>query len=61
MQGRTFVKHQHYSHLADEEIVAEILKGNKSLFEVIMRRYNQRLFRIQRGYVDDESSVQDTL
>lgn len=61
MEAYSFVRHKEYDHLSDDEIIKEILNGRKSLFEVIMRRYNQRLFRIQRGYIDDESSVQDTL
>lgn len=61
MQAYSFVRHKEFDHLTDEQIVEKILKGQKSLFEVIMRRYNQRLFRIQRNYIDDESSVQDTL
>lgn len=61
MQAYSFVRHKDFDHLTDEQIVEEILKGRKSLFEVIMRRYNQRLFRIQRGYISDETSVQDTL
>lgn len=61
MEDYSFVRHKKFAHYTDEEIVKEILKGRTSLFEVIMRRYNQRLFRIQRGYIKDESSVQDTL
>ena len=29
--------------LSDEEVVRRVLKGETALFEVIMRRYNQRL------------------
>jgi len=33
------------SGLSDEEIVARVRCGETALFEVIMRRYNQRLYR----------------
>lgn len=61
MEAYSFVRHQRFAHLTDPQIVERILGGEAALFEVIMRRYNQRLFRIQRGYIDDESAVQDTL
>ena len=34
------------SPLADEDVVARVLSGDTALYEVIVRRYNQRLFRI---------------
>lgn len=30
---------------ADEEVVARVLNGETAAFEIIMRRYNQRLYR----------------
>jgi RNA polymerase sigma-70 factor (ECF subfamily) len=56
-----FVTAERYRELSDEEVIEKILEGQKSLFEVIMRRYNQRLFRIQHSYINDEDAVQDTL
>ena len=32
--------------LSDEEVVARVRAGETALFELIMRRYNRRLFRI---------------
>ena len=37
--------------LTDEEIVERVLAGETPLFELLMRRYNQRLFRITRAIV----------
>ncbi len=56
-----FVSAKKYEHLTDEQLVKEILSGSTSLFEVIMRRYNQRLFRIQRSYIKDDNSTRDAL
>ncbi|HXG95281.1 MAG TPA: RNA polymerase sigma factor [Blastocatellia bacterium] len=41
----------------DEDVVRLILAGQTSLFEILMRRYNQRLFRVARSIlkVDDEA------
>ena len=35
--------------LSDEEVVRRVLDGETALFELIMRRYNQRLYRVARG------------
>ncbi|SHG49029.1 RNA polymerase sigma-70 factor, ECF subfamily [Fodinibius roseus] len=56
-----FVSVEKYSGVSDSEIIHKILKGSTQLFEVLMRRYNQRLFRIQRSYISDEEAVKDTL
>lgn len=61
MEAYKFVNADKYDHLTDEEIVNRVIDGEKSLFEVIMRRYNQRLYRIQKGYISDEEDVKDTL
>src|SRR5512147_549573 len=45
--------------LTDEEIVARILAGETALFELIMRRYNQRLYRVARAIVKDEGEAED--
>ncbi|MDR8389951.1 RNA polymerase sigma factor [Aliifodinibius sp. S!AR15-10] len=57
----TFVSAAKYSHLTDSEIVKKIIGGRSQLFEVLMRRYNQRLFRVQRSYISDEEAIKDTL
>ncbi|HYG61248.1 MAG TPA: RNA polymerase sigma factor [Thermoanaerobaculia bacterium] len=45
--------------LSDEEVVARVLAGDTSLFEILMRRYNQRLFRVARGIVTDDAEAED--
>ena len=47
--------------LSDEEVVARVLTGDTSLFEILMRRYNQRLFRVARGIVADDAEAQDVM
>lgn len=43
--------------LSDAEVVRRVLGGERALFEVLMRRYNQRVFRAIRSVLrgDDES------
>ena len=46
---------------ADSEIIKSVLAGNVDAFEIIMRRYNQRLFRIARSILNDEHEAMDAV
>jgi RNA polymerase sigma-70 factor, ECF subfamily len=46
---------------SDEEIVARVRGGNLELFEILMRRYNQRLYRAVRGVLRDEAEAEDVV
>ncbi|HUM65769.1 MAG TPA: sigma-70 family RNA polymerase sigma factor [Chitinophagaceae bacterium] len=45
----------------DAQIVRRILGGEKELFEILLRRYNQTLFRVIRGYLKDRDEIQDVM
>lgn len=47
--------------LSDEEIVARILSGEKQMYESLIRKYNQRLYRIGRSIVNDDNEVEDIM
>jgi RNA polymerase sigma-70 factor, ECF subfamily len=47
--------------LTDQELVDRISNGETDLFEAVMRRYNQRLFRTVRSIVGDELEAEDVL
>jgi RNA polymerase sigma-70 factor (ECF subfamily) len=47
--------------LADEEIARRVVAGEGELFELLMRRYNQRLFRVARVVVDDDAEAEDVV
>ena len=47
--------------LADEEIVSRVQAGEHALFEILMRRHNQRLYRAARAIVRDETEIEDVL
>jgi RNA polymerase sigma-70 factor (ECF subfamily) len=47
--------------LTDEQVVKRVLAGDNSLFEVIMRRYNQRLYRAARAITRSDSEAEDVL
>lgn len=42
--------------LSDEEVVDRVRQGEAALFEIIMRRYNQRLYRAARAIVGDDDA-----
>lgn len=47
--------------LRDEEVVRRVLSGETALFEVIMRRYNQRLYRISRIILQNDGEAEDVM
>jgi len=50
-----------YGALQDEEIVSQILEGNSALFEVLMRRHNERVFRAARAILRDDREAEDVM
>lgn len=47
--------------LPDEEVVERVLSGETELFEILMRRYNQRLYRVARAIVFDDDEAEDVM
>jgi len=45
----------------DSEIVRRIRAGEHALFEVLMRRHNQRIYRAARAVIKDEAEVEDVM
>src|SRR4051812_7195395 len=50
-----------FAGLTDEEVVARVLDGETPLFEVLMRRHNQRLYRVARAIVRDDAEAEDVM
>ena len=49
------------AEMSDLELVREIRQGNGWYFEPLMRRYNQRLFRVARAIVRDDAEAEDVI
>ena len=47
--------------LSDEQMVSRILSGQTALFEVLMRRHNERIYRAARAILRDESEAEDVM
>ena len=46
---------------SDDALVPRILAGESALFERIMRRHNQRLFRTARAILNDDAEAEDVM
>jgi RNA polymerase sigma-70 factor (ECF subfamily) len=47
--------------LPDSELITRILGGEKNLYGRIVRRYNQRLYRIGMSILNDDAEVEDAM
>ena len=49
------------TQLSDVELVERLRNGESHLFELLMRRHNQRLFRTARAVVHDDAEAEDVV
>lgn len=47
--------------LSEEEVIERIRGGEVALYEILMRRYNQRIYRIARSILRDASEAEDVM
>ena len=47
--------------LSDEDIVARVLAGETALFEVLMRRHNEQVYRAARAVLRDDREAEDVV
>jgi RNA polymerase sigma-70 factor (ECF subfamily) len=45
----------------DDEVIRQVLQGNTAMFELLMRRYNERVYRAARAIVRDEQEAEDVM
>src|SRR5215212_4525465 len=45
----------------DAEVVRQVLRGNTAQFELLMRRYNERVYRAARAIVRDDDEAEDVM
>ena len=61
MQIATVNERPEWRELSDDDVVARVKAGEAALFEVLMRRYNQRLYRVARAILRDDSEAEDVM
>ena len=49
------------AQITDEEIISGILGGGKEQYALLMRKYNQRLYRVGKGYINDDAEIEDIM
>src|SRR5262245_56459081 len=54
----SLLEHANYT---DEAVVEHILDGDSALFELLMRRYNERLYRAARAITRDDREAEDVM
>jgi len=47
--------------IIESEIINRIISGEKELFEILLRRNNQKLYRVIRGYIKDTQEIEDIM
>src|SRR5262245_65631555 len=47
--------------MTDEEVVSRVLAGDTPLFEVLMRRHNERVYRAARAILRDDKEAEDVI
>lgn len=45
----------------DQQIVERVLAGETGLYEIVMRRYNQRVYRVVRAILRDDDETEDVI
>jgi RNA polymerase sigma-70 factor, ECF subfamily len=49
------------TELSDEQVVERVLAGDTALFEIIMRRYNPRLYRVTLAITRNDGEAEDIM
>jgi RNA polymerase sigma-70 factor (ECF subfamily) len=52
---------EQWNALTDEQVVRQVLSGQTALFEILMRRYNERVYRVARAIVRDDGEAEDVM
>jgi RNA polymerase sigma-70 factor, ECF subfamily len=61
LQPRPSTDEMDHAAATDEVVVARVLAGALAAFEVLMRRYNQRVFRAARAVLRDDAEAEDVV
>src|SRR6476660_4131050 len=50
-----------WSAISDDEVVRRVRAGETALYEILMRRYNLRLYRVARTILRDDAEAEDVM
>ena len=46
---------------SDLDVIEQVLRGDTALFELLMRRYNERVYRAARSILRDDHEAEDVM
>jgi RNA polymerase sigma-70 factor (ECF subfamily) len=52
---------EEWNALSDAQVAAQVLMGRTALFEVLMRRHNERVYRMVRAIVKNDDTAEEVL
>jgi RNA polymerase sigma-70 factor (ECF subfamily) len=61
MASATLLEQAKNEEWSDEQVVARVLAGDTALYELLMRRHNQRLYRVARAILRDDAEAEDVM
>ena len=61
MASATLLEQAKQEDWSDEEVVRRVLAGDTALYELVMRRHNQRLYRVARAILRDDGEAEDVM
>src|SRR3954451_23169306 len=61
MEVSTTLEALNSDQLTDEEVVQRVKAGQTPLYEIIMRRCNQRPYRVARAILRDDAEAEDVM
>ncbi|MBL4670128.1 MAG: RNA polymerase sigma factor [Flavobacteriales bacterium] len=47
--------------ISDSDVVKRVLSGEKELYEILIKRNNQKLYQAVRSYIKDETEIEDIM
>src|SRR6476469_352644 len=47
--------------VTDEDLIRRIRRGETALYEIVMRRYNQRIYRVARTILRNDAEAEDVM
>jgi len=47
--------------LEEQVIIERIITGEKEFYELLVRRYNQTLYRVIKGFISDDSDIEEIM
>lgn len=61
MSGTAILERARLEQWSDDEIVRRVREGDLALFELLMRRHNQRVYRAIRSILRDDAECEDVM